>query len=176
MRYNAEIEATIIAQIQETPDKPIILPDWAYGMLNQPIVYRNSQPVRLARVLYEKLIGPLPESKGLRQGPGVHIRNINPYLFVVTASPRTPAECPNGHAYSKKDKTPNGYKCHICHESHLLGTPNPIQLNAKKKRCPKGHKYEEGNLVNLKNGRRRCKKCHAATQARLRARKKKEAS
>lgn len=161
MRYNAEIEAKIVAAIEAEPERDLILPDWAYWKNeNQPVVYVNGMPVRLARVLYQKIIGPLPDGAGLAAGPGMHARNVNPYRFVVTDQPNRRAVCPNDHPYTDEDRQADGsMRCHVCHQARLTGELNPAQINAAKTTCSKGHA-----LVLRPNGRRRCRECPRANQ------------
>lgn len=162
MRYTAEIEGKIIAAVNAAPDRDLILPDWAYWKGdNQPYVYVDGMPVRLARVLYRKIIGPLSDDQGLAPGLGMHPRNVNPHRFVVTASPHQRAVCPNGkHEYTEEDRQDDGsMRCHQCYAATLTGGLNPAQINAAKTTCPEGH-----DLVLRPNGRRRCLECPRAAQ------------
>lgn len=172
MRYTPEIQAKIVAQIEASPDAEVILPAWAYHAgSDQPVVYIDSMPVRLARVLYEHMIGALPEGAGLMLNPGVHRRNVNPHLFTPTASPHTRLQCPNKHPYREEDWTPRGHRCRECRRAKNLGRPTVAEINAAKTHCPQDHPLVGDNLIQLKSGRRRCRQCHRETQARYRARK-----
>jgi hypothetical protein len=171
MKYNPEIEAKILAAIEANPDRDLVLPDWAYWAGNpQPYVYVEGRPVRLARVLYEKVIGPLPEGAGLAPGPGMDRRNVNPHRFVVTETIHQRAVCPNKHPYTDEDRQPDGsMRCHICHGKHRTGGVNPVAVNAAKTTCDQGHA-----LVRRSNGRRRCLECPRANQKRYRQNRTKE--
>lgn len=172
MRYSPEIEEAIVAQIKSEPTREIILPDWAYWEgIDTPWVYRNQVPVRLVVVLYERLVGALPEGAGLARQPGTHPRNVNPLLWTVVPGPRARAECANGHEYSPDDWIEGvGHRCQACRAAKLLGTESPIDINRKKTHCPKGHV-----LVKRKNGRRRCLECPREQQAAYAARKRENA-
>lgn len=167
MRYTAKIEAKILAQIAAEPDRELILPAWAYASGDQPLIYHGGKPVKLARRLYEKTIGPIPLGAGLKLQPGRDPRNVNPHHFVLTASPHTRVTCPNNHPYTDQDWTGTGYRCHVCREEKNLGTPSVADINAAKTHCPKNHL-----LVLRPNGRRRCLECPREQQARYRARQK----
>lgn len=172
MRYSAEIEEKIVAQINATPDLEVILPSWAYHAgSDQPIVYQNRIPVRLSRVLYERLVGRIPEGMGIALNHGVDRRNVNPHLFTLVSKPGVRLTCPNGHEYTEEDKSTGGHRCKRCRRAKNLGIPSPTQINAAKTHCPQGHPLAGDNLLLLKSGRRRCRTCHAAAQARYRARK-----
>lgn len=172
MKYTAEIEKALIAQITTEPNREVILPDWAYGKgSDQPVAYLKGRQVRLSRLLYEKIIGPLPEDVGLKMPPSLNPRNVNPHLFVVTASPHTRLACPNGHEYTAADWTPTGHRCTTCRTANNNGEPSVADINSAKTHCPQGHPLSKGNLIRLKSGRRRCRNCHRETQARYRARK-----
>lgn len=173
MRFNAEIEEKILQQIRTEPEREVILPAWAYASGEvQPVVYVKGKPVRLVRVLYQKLIGPLPATAGLAMLPGHDRRNVNPHHFQPVATRHTRVTCPNGHEYTEEDMTPRGNRCRRCREAKNLGTPNPIQLNAAKTHCPMNHPLIGDNLVKLKSGKRRCKTCHADQSRARRARQK----
>lgn len=173
MRYSAEIESKIIAQVQAEPEREVILPGWAYGSgETQPFVYVKGKQVRLSRLLYERLIQPLPYEAGIKPRPGVDPRNVNPHLFAVTATRDTRLVCPNNHEYTEADMTPRGNRCRKCHELKLLGTPSVADINSAKSHCPMNHEYTRENTIRLKSGRRRCRICHRETVARYRARQK----
>lgn len=178
MRYTEEIERGIIEQIQKEPDRPIVLPDWAYwGDTDSCYILVDGYWTPLMRHLFEMLIQPLPEQVGLANPPGVPKRNVNPRLAVVLATRHSRAACPKGHAFSADDYRPGvGYRCKVCREAwrkeNLKGTPSVADINRAKTHCPNGHPLERGNLIHLRDGRRKCRTCHRDTQARYRARKK----
>lgn len=179
MRYSAEIEAKIIAQIEAEPDREVILPDWAYWKgVDTPWVYIEGLPKPLVHVLYERVIGVIPDRAGLTPRPGTDRRNVNPHLWLLMpyAKDRIARPvCPNGHEYTDADWKPGvGHRCQACRALKLLGTPNAADLNKAKTHCPAGHPLKGKNLINLKNGRRKCRICHADTQARYAARKRKK--
>lgn len=156
MRYTPRIEQKILAQIEQTPDREIILPAWAYWEgVDQPWIYLDQIPTPLVRVLYERLIGALPEHVGLQPKPGTSRRSVNPHLWVTVPTRRARAVCPNNHPYTDEDWIEGvGHRCQTCRATELLGTPSPIDINRSKTRCPKGHP-----LVKRPNGRRRCLEC-----------------
>lgn len=96
--------------------------------------WRNGQHEGAHRFAYEHLVGPIPK--------GLHLdhlcRNhgcVNPvHLEVVT-----------------------------CRVNVLRGI-GPTAVNARKTRCPQGHKYTEKNtaVLNQVGGGRRCRICHRA--------------
>lgn len=169
MRYTPQIEKAILDQIEREPQREIVLPDWAYWKgIDQPWIYVDGRPQRLVRVLYETVIGVLPEGAGLTGRPGTHPRNINPHLFVVVPTLRARAACPNGHPYTEDDWTEGvGHRCQACRVSKLLGGLSASEKNKRKKVCPQGHK-----LVRRKNGRRRCYECPRIREQERRRRQK----
>lgn len=170
MRYNEEIEAEIIAQIRRSPDAELFLPDWAYWKgVNQPHIFIGQMRVPLVRVLYEKLVGPLEATQGLRPKVGTSLRSVNPNLWRPVPGVRAKASCPNGHEYTDEDWINGKHRCHICYGKKLTGGVNPADVNRAKMTCPQGHK-----LVRRKNGRRRCRECPRAQTAAWRAKKEKE--
>lgn len=173
MRYSAEIEDRIVAQIEAEPEREVILPDWAYWKgVDTPWIYVGGIPRPLVNVLYERVIGVLPDGAGLSPRPGTDRRNVNPHLWLVKPTSGSRAVCPNGHIYTEADWIPNvGHRCQACRAARLLGVPSPADINRRKTHCPEGHPLSGDNLIHLKNGRRRCRTCHAATQARYKARK-----
>jgi hypothetical protein len=177
MRYTPEIEEKIVAQIKAQPEREVILPDWAYWKgFDTPWVYVGGLPTPLPRVLYERVIEALPEGAGLSPRPGTHRRNVNPYLYLVTPSPRHRGYCAAGHIFTDADwnEKRQRFVCQVCRAERLLHTPSPADTNRAKTHCPRGHPLSGKNLVNLKNGKRRCRICHAETQARYAARKQKK--
>lgn len=169
MRWTPEIEQRILAQIERTPDREVILPDWAYWKgLHQPWVYIDSMPTPLVRVLYERVIGAIPDGMGLQPKPGTSRRSVNPHLWVLVPTPRSHAACPNGHEYDEGDWIEGvGHRCQACRAARLLGKPTIAEINRKKTTCPKGHA-----LVKRPNGRRRCLECPREDAARRRAARK----
>lgn len=170
MRYSKAIERKIIEQLIAEPERDTILPSWAYASGNQPVIYHGGKPVKLARHLYEKIVGPIPDGAGLKLEPGHDPRDVNPHHFVVTGSPHVRLTCPNNHRYTDQDRTEDGYRCHVCREEKNLGTPSVSDVNAAKTHCPKNHV-----LVLRTNGRRRCMECPREQQARYRVRQKEKA-
>lgn len=158
MRYSPEIEAMILAQIVRTPDKEIILPDWAYWEGDpQPWVYIDRMPTRLMRHLYQLVVGELHPNHGLVNPPGVDPRNINPRLAVLTPARRAKLQCPRGHLYTGDDYIEGvGHRCQTCRAEKQLGKkPTQGDLNRAKTHCPLGHEYTRRG-----NGKRRCPTCH----------------
>lgn len=172
MKFSAEIEARILAQLAAEPERELILPSWAYASGDQPVIYIGGRAVKLARYLHEKLVGPIPAGRGFVIDPDAHPRNVNPRMFHVTATPHTRLACPNHHRYVAEDWNGKAWQCHVCREEKNLGTPSVADVNRAKTHCPKNHRLAGDNLVNLKNGKRRCRTCHADTQAAYRRRKK----
>lgn len=159
MRYTPEIEAMILAQIARTPDREIILPDWAYWKGDpQPWVYIKRMPTRLMRHLYQLVVGELHPDHGLVNPPGVDPRNVNPRLAVLTPTRQSRTVCTKGHRYTGDDYIEGvGHQCQTCRAEKQLGKkPNQGDLNRAKTTCPKGHE-----LVKRPNGKRRCRECHA---------------
>lgn len=177
MKYSPEIEEAIVAQIQREPEREVILPDWCYweGM-DTPWIYREQMPVRLVVVLYERLIGALPEGAGLARQADTDPRNVNPHLWIQVPTTRSRAYCPNGHEYGPEDWVEGvGNQCQACRAAKLLGTPSPIDINREKTKCPKNHPYSAENTIRLASGRRRCKTCHREQQAAYATRKRESA-
>ena len=177
MRYTAEIEDAILAQIRATPERPVVLPDWAYwNGKNTPYVYVDGKPTPLPRRLYRIAVGPLNPGHGLANPAGVPARNVNPLVMKRMLTRSAKAECPNGHEYTDEDYAPGkGYRCRTCaaerpqqsRRQPRTGGPNPVEVNRAKTVCPQGH-----TLVMRPNGRRRCYECPRARQAAYRARQK----
>lgn len=172
MRFNAEMEAVLLEQIEQHPDIQIILPPWAYRSGDQPVIYIGGKRLRLVRHLYEKAIGPLPREAGLAPRPESNERNVNPHFFAPTKTRHTRVTCPNNHTYTEEDMTPKGHRCRQCQREKNLGTPTVAEINAAKTVCPQNHPLVGDNLLNLKNGRRRCRQCNRDQQAARRAREK----
>jgi hypothetical protein len=66
-----------------------------------------------------------------------------------------------------------GHRC-CCNPAHLEAVPDAVNkmrgkglcaVNAAKKKCIRGHKFDEANTRIRKNGRRACRKCEAARAA-----------
>lgn len=173
MRYTPTIEQKIIEQIRATPDRPVILPEWAYWEgQNQPYVYIDAMPTPLIRHLYGLLIEVPPDEVGVTNPPGVDPRNVNPFLAVVTPSRLARPACAKGHIYTEADWIDGvGHQCQACRAERLSGQPSVSDINRAKTHCPKGHPYTKENTIHLRSGRRRCKVCHREQQAAYAARK-----
>lgn len=172
MRYTPQIEEALTAQLEREPDRPVILPDWAYweGM-DQPFIYVDRMPTPLMRHLHEALIGTLHPDQGLVNPPDVPARNVNPHLAVVTPTRKSRAVCPNGHRYEEGDYIPGvGHRCQTCRAEKLLGTPSVADVNRAKETCPKNHP-----LVRRPNGKRRCLECPRDQQRRYLEKKREHA-
>ena len=176
MKLERDVEALILRQIEDHPNRAIVLPDWAYWAgRDQPVVYREGLPVPLSRYLYEKVVGPIPYATKLVLRDGVHPRNVNPLLFHAEPGRSRGSVCPNGHRYAGNEMPSNsmGFRCRTCYlrwlKRHSLGRQNQGQLNAAKTHCPQNHPYDEENTIFLANGRRRCRICNAAQTAAYRA-------
>lgn len=169
MRYNEAIERQIIAQITREPDRPVVLPDWAYWEgVDVAYIYVDRYPVPLIHYLREMLIGDVDETKGVANPPSIPARNVNPYLGIVTPTPKSRPTCPAGHFYTEADYFPGvGHRCQACREDKLKGTPSVADVNRQKTHCPQNH-----ILVRRKNGRRRCFECPREQTAAYRRRKK----
>lgn len=176
MRYNKQTEATIVEQIKAAPDRPVILPDWAYRN-GEVTVTVDGVRTRLHRRMYELLIQPLPDHVGLRNPPGVDPRNVNPHLCVLLRSRKAHTTCRNGHVYTDEDWVPGvGHRCNTCRKKGQKGTPSPPQINAEKTHCPAGHEYTRENTMRYRNGKRRCRTCNKAQQVAYRNRNQRSTS
>lgn len=184
MILTKEIETLILDAIEQHPDSPIVLPDFCYWKgREQPVVYVDSLPESLSRVLYRKLIGPLDYGQHLLLNEGVPKRNINPYLFTVEKRAKRGHVCPNGHPYAGGNEMPENrgrWRCKICYREWTLrgrtggnGGYNVGDLNRVKEYCPEGHPYNRENTQRV-NGRRRCAQCHREQMAMYRARRRGE--
>lgn len=186
MILTQEIEGIILEAIREHPDSPILLPDFCYWKgRSQPVVYIDSLPESLSRVLYKKLIGPLDYSQHLLLNEGVPERNVNPYLFTVQNRIKRGHVCPNGHSYANGNEMPENrgrWRCKICYRDWVLrsrtgeGGPNVGDKNRAKTHCPENHPLEGDNLQILAGGRRRCATCHREQMAWYRHQKRVEAA
>ena len=168
MILTAELEQLIVTQLQEHPERALVLPDWCYWKgQSQPTVYVDGLPVRLSRHLYEKVIGSLPYDMSLHLRDGVHPKNVNPHLFVLAKRGSRGVRCPNGHLYAGNEMPDNsmGWRCRTCYltwrDRHSNGGQNVGQINAAKTHCPQNHRYTPENTLHLSNGRRRCRQCNA---------------
>ena len=186
MRYTQEIEDALIEQIECEPSRPVILPAWAYwGQSTTCVAQVDGMWVPVMRILYQELIGPLPEWAGLRNPPGVDKRNVNPRLALVTPRRHSRTHCPKGHRYQIEDfRFDVGQVCHVCLEARKAKRRKPEgerrptvgDINRAKTHCPRNHPLEGDNLVRLRSGKRKCRICHLDDMARYRARKKENAS
>lgn len=186
MILTPEIETLILDAIKKHPDSPIVLPDFCYWRgRDQPVVYIDSLPESLSRVLYKKVIGPLDYGQHLLLKEGVTKRNVNPYLFTVETRIKRGHVCPNGHEYANGNEMPENrgrWRCRKCYMDWLErgrtgeGGPNVGDINRAKVTCPEGHPLEGDNLQILKNGKRRCAQCHRDQMAWYRHNKRIEAA
>lgn len=174
MRWTPEIEAALLEQIKATPDREVILPDWAsWKGTAQPRVFVDGFPEPVIRYMHEKLIGPLKVEQGVVNGPGVDQRNVNPFIGFVVPSRHAKSHCTKGHRYHPEDWTPGvGHRCEACHQERLTGKPDAVELNRSKTHCPQGHEYTKKNTTKLKSGRRRCRTCAREQSAAYRLRQK----
>jgi hypothetical protein len=177
MKLERDVEALILRQVQDHPNRAIVLPEWAYWAgRDQPVIYREGLPTYLSRYLYEQVVGPIPYATKLVLKQGVHPRNVNPLLFIAEPGRSRGEVCPNGHMYAGNEMPSNsmGFRCVQCYEAwkrrHSQGRLNIGQINAAKTHCPKNHPYDEENTIHLASGRRRCKRCNSdqSRESRLR--------
>lgn len=167
MRYTAQIERALIEQIEREPDRPVILPDWAYWKGGDAAyIDRDGERIPLIRHLYEVIIQPLGRTDGLANDLGVPPRNVNPRLAIVLPTRWSRVACPKcGTRYRDKDYKPDvGQRCHPCAEARRGKGKNMGQRNKAKTHCPNNHPLIKGNLVKLKSKKRRCLICHRDTQ------------
>lgn len=181
MILTREIEETIIAAIQEHPERPLILPDFAYTKNLRVIVTVEGLPIDLHRHLHNKLIRPLGYHERMHHPEGMDRRNVNPHLFTVIEGKRSPAtHCRRGHAYEGNEAPPNsrGYRCATCLRN-LWANPSQV-ANSEKTHCPEGHEYTPANTRVYADGRRRCITCarnrNRDHMRRVRAAKRKEST
>lgn len=176
------IEQKIVAAIRANPDKPTILPDFAYAKDGRVVVLVDRLPIDLHRHLHNLLIRPLEYHERMHQQPDIDPRNVNPHLFTVIAGAKSPAtHCHKGHAYEGNEAPPNsrGYRCLTCYLDSLPRDPAAVS-NADKTHCPADHEYTPENTRVDKSGRRRCLACERPRnaermrKARARARREKE--
>lgn len=181
MKYNAQIEQVIIDQIRATPDRPVILPDWAYRKdRGQPTVHVGGDRVPLMRRLHELLVGDIDPAHSLLNPTGIPARNVNPLLAREMLSRITTTACQRcGTEFDDaRDYVPGvGYRCHTCAARRaerdeanrvIFRRPNVGEINRAKTVCPQGHPLTGSNLIKLKSGKRKCKICHRADVARWR--------
>ena len=153
----------IVAAIQAAPDKPLLLPDHAYGRDGRVIVVVDGLPMDLHRHLYEEIIRPLGYHERLHDTSGVE-GNVNPHLFLVRPDRKSPrTHCNAGHPYEGNEAPPNsrGYRCATCLRELLARRRTEGAGIPPKERteCPKGHPYTRKNTIRGKDGRRRCRTC-----------------
>lgn len=175
MRYDADMEASLIEQIRESPTSAVILPDWAYTEgRKQPYVTVYDQRTPLLRRLYSVMIEPVPAGRNVINPTGVNQRNVNPYLARAMLNNINRSACRSGHEYDDKlDFVPRfGYRCHICRAEYLAAQGEKKTGNKYKTHCPQGHPYSRKNTMKLASGRRRCRICHKEQVDRWRANKK----
>lgn len=162
------MEEALLAQIEREPDRPIVLPDWAYWKEGDTAyVDRRGERISLLRHLYEMRVQRLGYTDGLANDIGVPARNVNPLLAVVLPTRWSKVACPKcGTRYRDEDYTPNvGQRCHACAERRRQEREknrgqNAGQRNKAKTHCPSGHPYTKENTIRLRSGRRRCRTCH----------------
>jgi hypothetical protein len=161
------IKKQVMAACRRDKKKAVVLPDFCYWEgRDQPVVYVDNLPENLSRVLYRELIGPLEYGQVLQLKPGVHERNVNPFLFEIVAKRTRGTVCPNGHTYAGNEMPENKgrWRCRTCYETwlagHRKGSPSVADINRSKEECPNHHPYSGENLIILGNGRRRCRICH----------------
>ena len=149
----------IIAAIEEDPERPLILPDHAYGPDDRVVVYVDRIPMDLHRHLHNLLIRPLLHAEEMHQRGGV--RNVNPHLFqVVTTRKALRTHCWKGHEYTPENEAPpnsRGYRCLTCLRDSLPERSG--KTNASKTHCPHNHEYTPENTRVGKDGKRRCITC-----------------
>ena len=159
MILTKEIEEKIIASIEAAPDKPAILPSFAYAKDGRVIVLVDRLPIDLHRHLHNVMIRPLGYHERMHQRENVDPRNVNPYLFTVVAGHRSPkTHCSKGHAYEGNEAPPNsrGYRCATCYrDSYTVVGAIP---NGEKTHCPADHEYTPEN-TRISRGRRICLAC-----------------
>lgn len=138
----------------------------------------NKRRWRAHRLVYELLVGPVPEGLELD-----HLcRNkacVSPWhLEAVThwencerakearnagirAVAATITHCPQGHEYTEATtyiRPSNGWRsCKTC--SDARNAARPSTAGPAKTHCPHGHPYEGSNVYYDNRGRRRCRTC-----------------
>lgn len=174
MILTPEIEQKIIGTIMEDPTVPTVLPEHAYGRDGRVVVLVDGLPIDLHRHLHNVMIRPLGYHERMHRTPGVDPKNVNPYLFIIPLTTKSPAtHCRKGHAYEGNEAPPNsrGYRCLTClRDSRKTGTV----ANRDKTQCPQGHDYTDENTIKGKDGRRRCRICKNTRNAAYMARQRKE--
>lgn len=164
MKLTLALQQQIITAIGEDPDRPLILPDWAYQPDDRErcMVYVQRIPMDLHRHLHNMLIRPLGHHEVMIQRGGP--RNINPFLFDVVAGRRSRrTHCNRGHEYTPENEAPpnpRGYRCLTClRETYGFTGQGTGAANRLKTHCPQGHEYTKANTRHTKDGRRRCITC-----------------
>lgn len=133
---------------------------------------------RVHRVVYEHLVGPIPEGLELdhvRQRGCVHRHCCNPeHLEPVTSHENSlrgesknaqKTHCPAGHPYDATNtfvRNGGGRECRLCHRTsglkHYRARGN---ANERKTHCPAGHPYDPAN-TRMDGGSRKCRACGRA--------------
>lgn len=178
MILTPEIEQKIIAAIEADPVAEVILPDHAYGAGGRVVVLVDGLPIDLHRHLYNVLIRPLGYHERMVRTPGHNPRNVNPYLFGVPLTRKSPrTHCNKGHAYEGNEAPPNsrGYRCLTCLRDSRR-QPGAGVANRDKTHCPHNHEYTPENTITGKDGRRRCRTCKNERNAAYMAKRRKEKS
>lgn len=170
MILTPEIEEKITSAIRANPDKPVILPDFAYAKDGRVIVLVDRLPIDLHRHLHNLLIRPLEHHERMHQREGVDPRNVNPHLFIVIAGAKSPAtHCHKGHEYAGNEAPPNarGYRCLTCYRDYLASLSGEATgvANGQKTHCPAEHEYTPENTRINSQGRRVCLACERPRNA-----------
>jgi HNH endonuclease len=100
----------------------------------------NAKGRRVHRVVYELLVGPIPE--------GLTLDHLCRNLIC----------CAPAHLEPVADR------------ENILRGEAPPAVNARKTHCPQGHPYSVGNTCRDKHGKRSCRKCAVAATQRYYAR------
>lgn len=168
MILRESLRREIVAAIQAAPDKPLLLPDWAYGPDGRVIVVVRGLPMDLHRHLHDIMIRPLGYHEVMHDQSGI-AGNVNPHLFLIRQDRKSPrTHCNKGHAYEGNEAPPNRrrYRCATCLRELMEGRRPETLITPTKERthCPHGHEYTKKNTIRGKDKRRRCRTCVNARQ------------
>jgi hypothetical protein len=181
MRYFTRAdEDELVKLVSEQPDRCVIVREEMYRVDNNAVVYRESRPIFLHRLLYNRVFGGrLLRSQFLIRECD-EPRCVNPMPRHRTLSDRPvrgqPDHCKNGHPYPAlpaRDQR-GSRQCLECKKARYQGTgqgsPTKATIgdrNRQKAFCPRGHEYSPENtrLYTGKDGHTR-RYCIACTEER----------